>query len=166
MEGIIGFIIFVFFAFVIFGGVKILSEKYLGVRIHGKFGALNAYSKGEKEKERLEQILKIDPESVQRATERCKKKKIKLTYGNVLSEIDKEDPLTTLHLKRDNITAEQIAEYEINKILSSTDLPKTPSPPITIAGDAKKIDLAVKMCMINDLEPTEKNIREQLKKIR
>lgn len=84
-------VIFIVIAFVVFAGFQILSERYAGVRFHGKFGYSSAKKQSDSEKETYELFAKIDPEGISKAIESCKKKKYSLTHANILREYDKKN---------------------------------------------------------------------------
>lgn len=90
MEGIIGLILVIVFGLILFGAFRFLSEKYAGTRYHGRFDASEAFHKSDQEKQELELFIRVDPDAVRRAMERCKKKKYSLTHGNILAEMRKE----------------------------------------------------------------------------
>lgn len=89
MEGIFAGILFIVFGVVIFGVYQWLTEKYFGVRYHGKFGYPSALKESENEESMFKLQSEIDPVGISKAIAECKRKKFALTHKNILKEYEK-----------------------------------------------------------------------------
>ena len=89
MEGVIGFLGFIFFGIIVFGVFQLLAGKYAGAKFHGKFGYSNAKRESDEDEQTFSMLKTVDPEGISKAITICKNKKFVLTHTNIINEYEK-----------------------------------------------------------------------------